>query len=192
MICPNMAGLPSMMVRILGLVNSNSTATGTAMTPLGPVIVVTSGDRLAGLHFAGHPRTPALDGLAGHESDLLTQVRIELEQYFQGKRMVFSIPLHLEGTAFQVAVWRALIDIPSGTTATYGEIARQLGRPQAARAVGAANGRNPISIIVPCHRLVGADGSLTGYGWGLDRKRALLDLERQAQDGQAEFSLARA
>lgn len=180
------------MVRILGPVGSESTATGTAMTPLGPVIVVTSGDRLAGLHFAGHPRTPALDGLASRESDLLAHVRIELEQYFQGKRTIFSIPLHLEGTAFQVAVWRALIDIPSGTTATYGEIARLLGRPRAARAVGAANGRNPISIIVPCHRLVGADGSLTGYGWGLDRKRALLDLERQAQHGQAEFSLARA
>ncbi len=78
-----------------------------------------------------------------------------------------------------MAVWHALLEIPPGSTATYGEIARQLGRPGAARAVGAANGRNPVSIIVPCHRLVGADGSLTGYGWGIDRKRQLLELERR-------------
>jgi methylated-DNA-[protein]-cysteine S-methyltransferase len=187
-----MAGLPWTAVLILGPVTSKSATGGTIATPLGPVIVVTSGDRLAGLYFAGHPRTPALEGLESHESDLLMHVRIEMEQYFQGKRTRFSIPLHLEGTAFQVAVWRALIDIPPGTTATYGEVARQLGRPQAARAVGAANGRNPISIIVPCHRLIGADGSLTGYGWGLDRKRALLEIERQAQENEVGVSSPRA
>jgi methylated-DNA-[protein]-cysteine S-methyltransferase len=96
------------------------------------------------------------------------------------------------GTAFQIEVWSALIEIPPGTTATYGAIAGRLGRPRAARAVGAANGQNPISIIVPCHRLVGADGSLTGYGWGLDRKRRLIAHERQTGAGWAEVSSGRA
>jgi methylated-DNA-[protein]-cysteine S-methyltransferase len=164
---------------------------GSAMTPLGPVLLVTSHEGLAGLYFDEHPRTPALDGVERRENDALTRVRTELDQYFNGARTSFSIPLLLQGTAFQVAVWRALIEIPPGTTTTYGEIARRLGRPQAARAVGAANGRNPISIIVPCHRLVGADGSLTGYGWGSDRKRRLLELERQTLAGRAAVSPAR-
>jgi methylated-DNA-[protein]-cysteine S-methyltransferase len=156
------------------------------------VVVVTSGDQVAGLYFDGHGRTPALDGLRRRESRALDQVRTELDEYFAGTRSAFSVPLLLEGTPFQVSVWRALIEIPSGSTASYGEIARQLGRPQAARAVGAANGLNPISIIVPCHRLVGADGSLTGYGWGIDRKRRLLELERQTRKNRVEVSSARA
>ncbi len=154
------------------------------------MIVVTSGERLTGLYFDGHPRTPSLDGIQRRETDAVEQVRIELEEYFEGRRTGFSIPLGLDGTPFQVAVWRALIDIAPGTTATYGEIARQVGRPQAARAVGAANGRNPISIIVPCHRLVGADGTLTGYGWGIDRKRRLLELERRVMEDRLEISSA--
>jgi methylated-DNA-[protein]-cysteine S-methyltransferase len=129
------------------------------------------------------------------ESTVLEQVRTELDEYFVGTRRTFDVPLLLEGTPFQNEVWRALLEIPAGSTATYGEIARRLGRPQAARAVGAANGQNPISIIVPCHRLVGADGTLTGYGWGLDRKRSLLDRERGAAPaaarGYAEISSGR-
>jgi methylated-DNA-[protein]-cysteine S-methyltransferase len=161
------------------------------MTPLGPVLVITRGDRLAGLYFDGHPRTPSLDGLPRRETDALAQVRTELAEYFDGKRLSFSVPLLLEGTAFQNEVWTALVAIPAGTTATYGQIARQLGRPQAFRAVGAANGQNPISIVVPCHRLVGADGSLTGYGWGLERKGLLLDLERRTLELRVEVSSAR-
>jgi methylated-DNA-[protein]-cysteine S-methyltransferase len=172
-------------------VRTDAACAGSAMTPLGGVLIVASDHALAGLYFDEHPRTPALDGVEWRESDTVTQVRTELGEYFAGTRTTFSIPLRLEGTAFQVAVWRALIEIPPGTTATYGEIARRLGMPQAARAVGAANGQNPISIIVPCHRLVGADGGLTGYGWGLDRKRRLLEFERQTSAGRTEISWAR-
>jgi len=147
-------------------------------TPLGRVLVVTSGQDLVGLFFDGHERTPATGELANRESDALAAVRAQLDEYFAGVRGVFDIPIRLEGTSFQLEVWSALMDIPLGAVATYGEIARQLGRPGAARAVGAANGRNPISIVVPCHRLVGTGGGLTGYGGGLDRKRWLLEHER--------------
>jgi methylated-DNA-[protein]-cysteine S-methyltransferase len=102
---------------------------------------------------------------------------VQLDEYFQGVRTRFDLPVRLEGTPFQLEVWSALLDLPYGTTSTYGQVAERIGRPQAARAVGAANGQNPVSIIVPCHRLVGADGGLTGYGWGLDRKRRLLEVE---------------
>jgi methylated-DNA-[protein]-cysteine S-methyltransferase len=162
-----------------------------AATPLGEVLLLTCDERLVGLYFDRHPRTPTLHGVQRQESETTKRVRAELDEYFAGTRTSFSTPLLLEGTAFQIAVWRALLEIPPGTTATYGEIARQLGRPQAARAVGAANGQNPISIIVPCHRLVGADGSLTGYGWGIDRKRRLLELERRSPEGRAEVSSGR-
>ena len=172
-------------------VHTHSACAGWAMTPLGRVLLVVSDEHLAGLYFDEHPRTPALEGLQRRESDAVRRVRTELHEYFDGIRISFSTPLLLEGTAFQIAVWRALLEIPPGTTATYGEIARKLGRPLAARAVGAANGRNPISIIVPCHRLVGADGGLTGYGWGLDRKRRLLELERRTLGCRAEVSSAR-
>ena len=162
------------------------------MTPLGEVLLLTSDERLAGLYFEGHARTPALDGVPRRESETLEQVRTELAEYFDGARTSFSTPLLLEGTPFQIAVWHALLQIPPGTTTTYGDIARQLGRPYAARAVGAANGQNPISIVVPCHRLVGADGSLTGYGWGIDRKQRLLELERRPRESRAEVSSGRA
>lgn len=156
------------------------------------MLVVTAEDRLAGLYFDSHARTPPLEGLSRRRSAAFDRVRAQLAEYFAGARISFDVPLLLEGTPFQVAVWEALIEIPLGSTASYGEIARQLGKPQAARAVGAANGLNPISIIVPCHRLVGADGSLTGYGWGIDRKRRLLELERQTRESRVEVSPARA
>ena len=97
----------------------------------------------------------------------------------------FDVPLQMDGSPFQLRVWRALCDIPYGTTTSYGELARRVGKPSAARAVGLANGQNPIAVIVPCHRVIGADGSLTGYGGGLDRKRFLLGLEGHASAGDA-------
>lgn len=106
-------------------------------------------------------------------------LRRQLQEYFAGARRQFDLVLCPAGTPFQQAVWRALQAIPYGATCSYGDIARAIGRPKAVRAVGAANGRNPIPIVVPCHRVIGGDGSLTGYGGGLPRKRALLELERQ-------------
>lgn len=104
----------------------------------------------------------------------------ELDAYFAGTLRQFTVPLDLRGTAFQLRVWELLCEIPYGETRSYGEIAQVLGNPKATRAVGQANGRNPVSIIVPCHRVIGSDGRLTGYGGGLHRKRALLDLESGA------------
>jgi len=105
-------------------------------------------------------------------------VKRQLEEYFAGKRTTFDVSLAPEGAPFEREVWRALEEIPYGETVSYGEIARRVGQPTAARAVGTANGHNPIAVIVPCHRVIGADGSLTGYGGGLERKRLLLELER--------------
>jgi methylated-DNA-[protein]-cysteine S-methyltransferase len=158
---------------------------GYASTPLGRVLVVTSGQDLVGLSFDGHDRTPVVGGVPDRESEALVEVRRQLDEYFAGVRTAFEVPLRLEGTSFQLEVWSALLDIPLGSVATYGEIARRLGRPAAARAVGAANGQNPISIVVPCHRLVGSGGGLTGYGGGLDRKRWLLAHERRVAEREA-------
>ena len=107
----------------------------------------------------------------------------QLDAYFAGRLRQFDLPLATGGTAFQQRVWRALRDIPYGETVSYGELARHIERPAAVRAVGAANGQNPISIVIPCHRVIGADGSLTGYGGGLERKRHLLDLEAEVTAG---------
>ena len=115
------------------------------------------------------------DGLKSYER--FTRERRQLDEYFAGGRSEFDFPMRLEGSAFERDVWAALEEIPYGTTATYGEIAERVGRPGRARAVGAANGRNPIAIVVPCHRVIGAGGKLTGYGGGLERKRELLVLE---------------
>src|SRR5205807_5632410 len=104
----------------------------------------------------------------------------QLAEYFAGDRTAFNVPLAAGGTPFQRAVWEGLQDIPYGETVSYGELARRIGRPSAVRAVGLANGRNPIAVIVPCHRVIGADGTLTGYGGGIERKRLLLELETRA------------
>lgn len=112
------------------------------------------------------------------DNALLLRARMELDEYFAGRRKEFDLPLAAEGTAFQQKVWAALCTIPYGETRTYGELAAQIGRPKACRAVGGANHKNPLSIVVPCHRVVGADGSLTGYGGGLPMKEFLLKLER--------------
>ena len=116
--------------------------------------------------------------------------RVQLEEYFAGKRQQFELPLHPIGTPFQMEVWQELRRIPYGITISYGELARRIGKPQAMRAVGAANGRNPLPIVVPCHRVIGADGSLTGFGGGLPIKRHLLGLETQVARGDL-FGVAR-
>jgi methylated-DNA-[protein]-cysteine S-methyltransferase len=124
----------------------------------------------------------AFDGPAGSHSDdpLLREAESQLQAYFAGELTRFDLPLSPRGTEFQRRVWDAVAQVPYGTTTTYSAVAATLGRPSACRAVGAANGRNPLPIVVPCHRVVGASGALTGYGGGLGRKRALLDLEAAA------------
>jgi methylated-DNA-[protein]-cysteine S-methyltransferase len=161
-------------------------------TPLGPVLVVFSGDELAGLYFDGHTRTPARSGRKGGPAVPVRALTDQLDGYFGGARTRFDVALRFEGTAFQIAVWTALVEVPFGQTSTYSQLAERIGRPRAARAVGAANGKNPISIVVPCHRLIGASGDLTGYGWGLDRKRSLLELEGAIAVGSPPIRRARA
>ena len=118
------------------------------------------------------------DELVEADHPILEAAATQLAEYFAGERTEFELPLDPQGTEFQVAAWKALAEIPYGETATYGEQAERIGRPSAVRAVGAANGRNPLSIVLPCHRVVGADGSLTGFAGGLDAKRLLLDHEQ--------------
>lgn len=148
-------------------------------TPLGPVTLAATAQGLGGLWFDGQAHHPgALNAPEQAGQRWLTQARDELQAYWHdGHGARFSVPLDPGGTAFQQAVWQALRNIPAGGTDRYGEIAARLGRPAAARAVGAAVGRNPISIIVPCHRVLGHGGALTGYAGGLDRKRNLLRRE---------------
>ncbi len=145
-------------------------------SPLGLLELVARGDALLQLRFSekgggeGEPAGPSL---------LLAECRRQLEEYFSGKRRQFDFSLDPQGTAFEKEVWQRLKRIPYGRTASYKEIAQDIGRPRAARAVGAANGKNPLAVIVPCHRVVGHNGSLTGYGGGLWRKQWLLDHERR-------------
>ena len=147
-------------------------------TPLGPLTAARSAAGLAGLWFDGQKHHPGdLDVPEDDGRDpVLSATEAALTAYFAGQPFTMP-PLDPAGTEFQRAVWQALLDIQAGASDTYGQLAERLGRAQAARALGAAVGRNPISILIPCHRVVGADGSLTGYAGGLDRKRALLKLE---------------
>jgi len=143
-------------------------------SPLGKLRLVAAHGALIGIWFPGQPGAPP-PGPAGTGGDpVLEEARAQLDEYFAGRRRAFELPLAPRGTAFQRAVWTGLLDIPFGETRTYGALARAVGRPSAARAVGAANGANPLSIVVPCHRVVGAEGSLTGYAGGEERKRWLL------------------
>ena len=147
----------------------------TLTTPIGGLLLTADDDgALTGVNLPNRHPDPA-----GWERDdeLLADARRQLSEYFAGERTTFDLPLRPAGAPFQLRVWEALLRIPYGETASYGELARELGHPTAARAVGAANGRNPIAIVVPCHRVIGSNGSLTGYGGGLECKRALLDLE---------------
>lgn len=152
----------------------------TAPSPLGPMMLAASDRGLCGLWFMeGQKYLPAFsDWTRAPEHPVLSEAARQVAQYFAGERGAFDLPLDLQcGTAFQQAVWLALLSIPVGGTTSYGAISRSIGKPQAMRAVGAAIGRNPLSIIVPCHRVIGADGSLTGYAGGMARKTALLRLE---------------
>jgi methylated-DNA-[protein]-cysteine S-methyltransferase len=150
-------------------------------SPVGELLAsADSAGRIAGLHFLDGHRLPARDGWVRDEQ-ALAPLREQLEGYFAGERRDFELELAPSGSAFQLAVWRALRAIPYGQTASYGEIATAVGRPGAARAVGGANNRNPIAIVVPCHRVIGVDGTLTGYGGGLPRKQRLLALESGVQ-----------
>jgi methylated-DNA-[protein]-cysteine S-methyltransferase len=133
---------------------------------------------LSGLYMTDQRHRPSDEAFGPEDPAPFGDVITQLAEYFDGTRTAFDLPLDPIGTPFQRTVWRALVEIPYGETVTYGELAQRLGRPSAARAVGLANGRNPIGIIVPCHRVVGANGDLTGYGGGLERKRHLLDLEQ--------------
>ena len=148
-------------------------------SPLGPLLLVGRPDGvLTGLYLGAHEKCPRPDPSWAEEAAPFAVVAAQLEEYFAGTRTTFDdIEVELVGTPFQVEVWQALRAIPYGETISYAELARRIGRPAAMRAVGSANGRNPVSIIVPCHRVIGADGSLTGYGWGTDRKSWLLDHE---------------
>lgn len=158
----------------------------TLPTALGDLLVVGDDGGLAGLYFPGHWHPPApgslgiaVDAAAAAAADdpLFARLGTELDEYLAGRRTRFDLPLAPVGDEFQQSVWRMLREIPYGDTVTYGELAVRLGDRNLARRVGGAVGRNPISILVPCHRVVGADGSLTGYAGGLDRKRRLLELE---------------
>ncbi|MFL5274411.1 MAG: methylated-DNA--[protein]-cysteine S-methyltransferase [Anaeromyxobacteraceae bacterium] len=150
-------------------------------SPIGTLRLVAEGDGLAGLYMEEHAHAPIVvsgAGTGGEGDAVLEEARRQLEAWFAGARTAFDLPLRPRGTAFQLAVWRALEAIPYAETRSYRDIAVAIGQPSAVRAVGAANGRNPLSIVVPCHRVIGAGGALTGYGGGLDRKRWLLAHER--------------
>ena len=149
-------------------------------SPVGKLKLVASNQGLVAILWENdNPRRVPLEELvANDEHPILLKVERQLGEYFAGKKKAFSVPLDMRGTRFQKDVWEALLAIPYGETRSYGQLAKQLQKPRAARAVGAANGRNPLSIVVPCHRLLGASGKLTGFAGGLDAKARLLALEK--------------
>jgi methylated-DNA-[protein]-cysteine S-methyltransferase len=142
-------------------------------SPVGRLLLVAENEQLVQLHFENEdlPIGP------GSKDPVLSATSKQLVEYFAGRRKSFELPMEMKGTDFERSVWKALLEIPFGETVSYGEIARRIGNPKSVRAVGRANGKNPIAIIVPCHRVIGSDGSLTGYGGGEPRKRWLLDHE---------------
>ncbi len=158
-------------------------------SPLGPVAIAADNERVCSVEFCDgrlsdiHMRTGKRAGLVkSHTSiNILAQLNSELNDYFDGKLRRFSVPLSIIGTPFQERVWREIARIPYGKTISYQQLAERIGRPTAVRAVGRATGTNPISIVIPCHRVIGKDGSLTGYGGGLWRKRRLLKLEQSGK-----------
>jgi methylated-DNA-[protein]-cysteine S-methyltransferase len=149
-------------------------------SPVGPLTLVERDDRLAGLYMADQRHLPEPVTFGSRDDAVLPQVREQLSAYFAGELQDFDLPLALAGTPFQQQVWTALREVPYGSTCTYGALAEAIGRPSAVRAVGAANGRNPVCIVVPCHRVVGSTGQLTGYAGGVDKKARLLALEHGA------------
>ena len=151
-------------------------------SPVGPLLLMSDGTSLTGLHTDNDKHRPAIQSEWKRDDGTtpFAQAIAQLQAYFEGGLTDFELPLAPHGTEFQMKVWRELCNIPFGETISYGELARRIGRPSASRAVGHSNARNPISIIVPCHRVIGSDKSLTGYAGGLDRKRALLEHEIRA------------
>jgi methylated-DNA-[protein]-cysteine S-methyltransferase len=144
-------------------------------SPIGRLLLTSDGIALTGLYMELSRKSQSTEGWAQDAAVAPLEATLQqLSEYFAGTRREFDLPLRLEGSPFQQRVWRELTEIPYGETWSYGQLAKRIGNPSASRAVGLANGRNPISILVPCHRVIGADGSLTGYGGGLDRKSWLL------------------
>ena len=150
-------------------------------SPIGKLLLLGDGRALSGLYMQEGRKPGTVPPGCEHEPDAFAAVRTQLDEYFAGVRTSFDLQLEPVGSPFQLRIWRALQGVGYGETLSYGELARRIGHPGAARAVGAANGANPLSIVIPCHRLVGSNGALTGYGGGIARKRLLLDLETGAQ-----------
>ncbi|MCY3968996.1 MAG: methylated-DNA--[protein]-cysteine S-methyltransferase [Acidobacteria bacterium] len=156
-------------------------------TPIGTLRLVGGEDSIDCIELpnrAAEPPDPVWEPAEDRLPEALSEARRQLEEYFAGERRDFDLPLSPHGTAFQRRVWAELRRIPFGETISYGELAARIGKPTASRAVGAANGRNPLPVVVPCHRVIGSDGRLTGFGGGLPTKQALLDLERRVAGGQ--------
>lgn len=153
----------------------------TMPSPIGALTLVATDAALVAIRFPGEDdgraRVPTAALVPDHP--MLRAAEVQLGEYFAGDRRVFDLPLAPAGTAFRLMVWQALLAIPFGETRSYRDLARAIGQPTATRAVGAANGRNPLPVVIPCHRVIGADGSLTGFGGGLPTKRFLLELERR-------------
>ncbi len=165
---------------------ASPTAITTVMdSPIGPLTLLAVDGSLTGVHMNKQRHLPELPIGCERDDAGLGHVVEQLSAYFSGSLTDFDLPIEMHGTDFQRRVWAALREIPYGETISYGELARWVGNPKASRAVGLANGRNPVSIVVPCHRVIGADGSLTGYGGGLDRKVWLLEHERSYGSGPA-------
>jgi methylated-DNA-[protein]-cysteine S-methyltransferase len=160
-------------------------------SPIGELLLTSDGEALTGLYMCQHRGRPASGPESGWRRDdsALKAVREQLDAYFRGRLHDFELPLRMAGTPFQNLVWDGLRAIPYGETVSYAELAQRIGRPGASRAVGSANGRNPISIVVPCHRVIAADGTLGGYGGGLDRKEWLLRHETAAFESATEGPL---
>lgn len=146
-------------------------------SPLGELLLLGQDGVLHGLHMQAGRHPIRIQASWIRDDEAFADVRAQLEEYFAGTRDRFEVKMQMDGTAFQRTVWHELTQIPYGETISYGELARRIGRPDRARAVGTANGQNPIAVIVPCHRVIGANGKLVGYGGGLDNKRRLLELE---------------
>jgi methylated-DNA-[protein]-cysteine S-methyltransferase len=171
---------------------SLTTITTSIRSPVGELTITAVGGVLTGVHMNEQRHTPELPAGCQRDDAGLVHVVEQLKAYFAGTLTDFDLPITMQGTDFQRRVWASLCEIPYGETISYGELARRVGNPKASRAVGLANGRNPVAIIVPCHRVIGADGSLTGYGGGLDRKVWLLEHEAAHRPGvgrQAQLDL---
>ncbi len=163
--------------------------TTTIDSPIGPLTITAEGEELTGLHMHRQRHFPAIPDTTARDEAALAPIVAQLEAYFAGERIDFDLALQLRGTPFQQRVWSALQEIPYGETISYGELACWVGNPRASRAVGTANGHNPVAIVVPCHRVIAADGGIGGYGGGLDRKAWLLEHETAHRPGAAQERL---